>query len=65
MIASRDTSVHVTSMSEVDMTRIDRFIAEKKDEYYLRDGVKLTYMAFSADAGRKALQAEPRGNARI
>jgi 2-oxoglutarate dehydrogenase E2 component (dihydrolipoamide succinyltransferase) len=65
MIASRDTSVHVTSMAEVDMTKIDKFINEKKDEYYKRDGVKLTYMAFIADACVKALQAYPLVNSSI
>ncbi|MGB5893276.1 MAG: 2-oxoglutarate dehydrogenase, E2 component, dihydrolipoamide succinyltransferase [Ignavibacteriaceae bacterium] len=65
MIASRDTSVHVTSMAEVDMTKIDKFITEKKDEYYKRDGVKLTYMAFIADACVKALQAYPLVNSSI
>ncbi len=33
MIASRDTSVHVMSMIEVDMTRAHNFIQEKKDEF--------------------------------
>ncbi len=65
MIASRDTSVHVTSMAEVDMAKIDKFIAEKKDEYFKRDGVKLTYMAFIADACVKALQAYPLVNSSI
>ena len=65
MIASRDTSVHVTSLVEVDMAKIDKFIAEKKDEYYKRDGVKLTYMAFIADACVKALQAYPLVNSSI
>jgi len=65
MIASRDTSVHVSSLVEVDMTKIDKFIAEKKDEYYQRDGVKLTYMAFIADACVKALQAFPLVNSSI
>jgi 2-oxoglutarate dehydrogenase E2 component (dihydrolipoamide succinyltransferase) len=65
MIASRDTSVHVTSMAEVDMAKIDKFIADKKDEYYKRDGVKLTYMAFIADACVKALQAYPLVNSSI
>ncbi len=65
MIASRDTSVHVTSMAEVDMTKIDKFIADKKDEYFNRDGVKLTYMAFIADACVKALQAYPLVNSSI
>ena len=65
MIASRDTSVHVTSMAEVDMAKIDKFIVDKKDEYYKRDGVKLTYMAFIADACVKALQAYPLVNSSI
>ena len=65
MIASRDTSVHVTSMAEVDMTKIDKFIVDKKDEYNKRDGIKLTYMAFIADACVKALQAYPLVNSSI
>ncbi len=65
MVASRDTSVHVTSLVEVDMTKIDKFITEKKDEYFQRDGVKLTYMAFIADACVKALQAYPLVNSSI
>jgi 2-oxoglutarate dehydrogenase E2 component (dihydrolipoamide succinyltransferase) len=65
MVASRDTSVHVTSMADVDMTKIDRFIKEKKDEYLQRDGVKLTYMAFIADACIKALKKYPLVNSSI
>ncbi|HDZ59116.1 MAG TPA: 2-oxoglutarate dehydrogenase, E2 component, dihydrolipoamide succinyltransferase [Ignavibacteriales bacterium] len=65
MVASRDTSVHVTSMVEVDMTKIDNFIRENKDEYFNRDGVKLTYMAFVADACVKALKAYPLVNSSI
>jgi 2-oxoglutarate dehydrogenase dihydrolipoamide succinyltransferase (E2 component) len=65
MVASRDTSVHVTSLVEVDMTKIDKFISEKKDEYFQREGVKLTYMAFIADACVKALQAYPLVNSSI
>ena len=65
MIASRDTSVHVTSLVEVDMIKIDKFIDEKKNEYYKRDGVKLTYMAFIIDACVKALKAYPLVNSSI
>lgn len=65
MIASRDTSVHVTSLVEVDMVKIDKFINEKKDEYQHRDGIKLTYMAFIADACVKALQEYPLVNSSI
>ena len=65
MIASRDTSVHVTSLVEVDMVRIDKFIVEKKEEYRQRDGINLTYMAFIADACVKALQEYPLVNSSI
>ncbi|MGD8306424.1 MAG: dihydrolipoamide acetyltransferase family protein, partial [Ignavibacteria bacterium] len=65
MVQSRDTSVHVTSLVEVDMSRIDKFINENKDEYLRREGVKLTYMAFIADACVKALKAYPLVNSSI
>jgi pyruvate/2-oxoglutarate dehydrogenase complex dihydrolipoamide acyltransferase (E2) component len=59
MVASRDTSVHVAEMIEVDMTRIHNFIQEKKEEFQLRDGVKLTYMAFIAQACVRAIKNYP------
>jgi pyruvate dehydrogenase E2 component (dihydrolipoamide acetyltransferase) len=59
MVASRDTSVHVMSMIEVDMTRAHNFIQEKKDEIQQNYGVKLTYMAFIAQACVKAIKAYP------
>jgi 2-oxoglutarate dehydrogenase E2 component (dihydrolipoamide succinyltransferase) len=65
MVASRDTSVHVTELVEVDMNRIDKFINAKKDEYLQRDGIKLTYLAFIADACVKALKAYPLVNSSI
>ena len=46
MVVSRDTSVHVSELIEVDMTKIHNFIEENKDEYLKKSGVKLTYMAF-------------------
>lgn len=65
MVASRDTSVHVTSLVEVDVTRIDKFINENKDEYLNRAAVKLTFMAFIADACIKALRTYPLVNSSI
>lgn len=65
MLVSRDTSVHVTSLVEVDMTKIEKFIHEKKEDYKQRDGVKLTYMAFIADACIKALKSFPLVNSSI
>ena len=65
MIASRDTSVHVNELIEVDMTKIHNFIEENKDEYLQKSGVKLTYMAFITHACVKALKAYPLVNSSI
>ncbi len=65
MVNSRDTSVHVTSMIEVDMSRIHNFINENKDEYKQKVGVKLTYMAFIAQACVKALKVYPLVNSTL
>jgi len=59
MVASRDTSVHVTSMIEIDMNRVHNFIQENKEEFQKQYGVKLTYMAFVAQACVKAIKAYP------
>lgn len=45
MVISRETSVHVTTVFEVDMTRIVKLRDKHKDAYNAR-GVKLTYMPF-------------------
>ena len=65
MVASRDTSVHVAEMIEVDMTRVHNFIQENKEEFQKRDGVKLTYMAFIAQACVKAIKTYPLINSTI
>lgn len=65
MVASRDTSVHVTSMIEIDMARVHNFIQEKKEEFQQQYGVKLTYMAFIAYACIKAIKAYPLINSTI
>ena len=65
MVASRDTSVHVSAMLEVDMTRIHNFINENKENYQQNSGVKLTYMAFIAQSCIKALRAYPLVNSTL
>ena len=65
MVASRDTSVHVTSLIEADMMKIEKFLQENREEYWKREGVKLTYMAFIADACIKALKKYPLINSSI
>lgn len=65
MTNSRDTSVHVTAVLEVDMTRIHNFINSKRDEYFEKSGVKLTYMPFISHAVIKGLKEYPLLNASI
>ncbi|NCQ17639.1 MAG: 2-oxoglutarate dehydrogenase [Ignavibacteria bacterium] len=65
MIKSRDTSVHVSAMVEVDITKIYNFIKVNKERYQNQKGVKLTYMAFVSDAVIKSLKAFPVVNASI
>ena len=65
MVASRDTSVHVTAMIEVDMTKIHNFIQAKKKEYLDTQNVKLTYMPFIGAAVVKGLKEYPLINSTI
>jgi 2-oxoglutarate dehydrogenase E2 component (dihydrolipoamide succinyltransferase) len=65
MINSRDTSVHVSEVVEVDMTAIAKIIKDKKSLVYKKDEVKLTYMAFISYAVVKALREFPLLNSSI
>jgi pyruvate dehydrogenase E2 component (dihydrolipoamide acetyltransferase) len=65
MVASRDTSVHVTALIEVDMTKIHNFIQTRKEEYLRAQNVKLTYMPFIAVAVVKGLKEYPLINSTI
>jgi 2-oxoglutarate dehydrogenase E2 component (dihydrolipoamide succinyltransferase) len=65
MINSRDTSVHVTALIEVDMLKIHTFIQNHKNDFLKKEGIKLTYMPFIADAAIKALKEYPLVNSTI
>lgn len=65
MVKSRDTSVHVSEVMEVDMTRIHNFIEKNKEKFLKEDNVKLTYMAFISFASIKALKEYPLVNSSI
>ncbi|OGU36104.1 MAG: 2-oxoglutarate dehydrogenase, E2 component, dihydrolipoamide succinyltransferase [Ignavibacteria bacterium RIFOXYB2_FULL_35_12] len=65
MVKSRDTSVHVTAMIEVDMNKVYNFIQAKKEEFLRNEGVKLTYMPFITHAAVKALKEYPLVNSTI
>lgn len=65
MVASRDTSVHVAAITEVDMTKIAGFISQKGKEFEKNEGFKLTYMPFIAHACVRALKDFPLVNSSI
>jgi 2-oxoglutarate dehydrogenase E2 component (dihydrolipoamide succinyltransferase) len=65
MIHSRDTSVHVTALIEVNMLKIHTFIQNHKNDFLEKEGIKLTYMPFIADAAIKALKEYPLVNSTI
>ncbi len=65
MINSRDTSVHVAAITEVDMTEIDRYVSNHAGEFEKREGLKLTYMPFIAHSCVRALIDFPLVNSSI
>ncbi len=65
MIKSRDTSVHVTGVMEVDMTSIYNYIQKNRESFQREAGIKLTYMPFISYAAVKALKQYPLVNAQI
>jgi 2-oxoglutarate dehydrogenase E2 component (dihydrolipoamide succinyltransferase) len=65
MIQSRRTAAHVTTVFEVDMTRVVRLRESLKDEFAQQYGVRLTYTAFIAQACIGALKAFPIFNASL
>ncbi len=65
MINSRDTSVHVTEIMEVDMTKIHNYIEKNRERLLKEDNLKLTYMAFISYAAVKALTEYPLVNSSI
>ena len=65
MVLSRRTSAHVTTVYEIDMTRIARLRDEHREAFYERTGTKLTYMPFIFEAVTKGLRKFPIFNAQV
>jgi 2-oxoglutarate dehydrogenase E2 component (dihydrolipoamide succinyltransferase) len=65
MIRSAHTSAHVTTVFEIDMSKVVAIRERLKREYEEKHGVKLTYLAFIARAVIDALARWPRLNAEI
>jgi len=65
MIKSKDTSVHVTAILEVDVTKIYNYINQNRDSFLKDENIKLTYMPFVSYAVIKALKEFPLMNASV
>ena len=65
MVQSRRTSAHVTTVYEIDMTRIAKLREQQKDSFAERTGTKLSYMPFIFQAVNNALRRFPIFNAQV
>lgn len=65
MVMSKHTSPHVTTVVEVDMTRLVAWREQQKEAFLRREGVKLTYMPLITEAVARALAAYPQVNVSV
>lgn len=65
MVLSRRTSAHVTTVYEIDMTRIARLREQHRESFMQRTGTKLTFMPFIFEAVNKGLRKFPIFNAQV
>ncbi|MDQ1637217.1 MAG: hypothetical protein QOF62_556 [Pyrinomonadaceae bacterium] len=65
MVVSRRTSAHVTTVYEIDMTRIAKLREQHKDSFAERTGTKLSFMPFIFQAVNNGLRKFPIFNAQV
>jgi len=65
MVESLQTSAQLTTVLEVDLTRVARLRDRVKHEFEAREGVKLSYLPFFALATCEALREHPAVNSSI
>ncbi|MFY9262863.1 MAG: 2-oxoglutarate dehydrogenase, E2 component, dihydrolipoamide succinyltransferase [Actinomycetaceae bacterium] len=65
MVESLEVSAQLTTVMEVDVTKIVALRAKAKDSFNAREGVKLTYLPFFIQAATEALKAHPIINASV
>jgi pyruvate dehydrogenase E2 component (dihydrolipoamide acetyltransferase) len=59
MVMSKRTSAHVTTFFEVDMTNVAKLRARNKDAFEAREGLKLTFLPFIAQAAIEGIRKFP------
>lgn len=65
MVRSKQTSAHVTSVAEVDVTGIVNYREKTKNEFLQREGMKLTYTPFFIKAVVDAVKQFPMVNVSV
>jgi 2-oxoglutarate dehydrogenase E2 component (dihydrolipoamide succinyltransferase) len=65
MVLTVHTAAHVGLYIEVDMLNVFRIRESSKDSFYRKEGIKLTYMPFIAEAVVKTLKEFPLVNASL
>jgi pyruvate dehydrogenase E2 component (dihydrolipoamide acetyltransferase) len=65
MIASRRTSAHVTTVYEIDMSRVAKLRDENRKAFQERTGTKLTFMPFIFKAVTDAIRKFPIFNSQV
>ena len=65
MVLSKKVSPHVTSVIEVDVTRLVNWRKKVKDQFFKQEGINLTYMPAITEATAKALKAYPLVNSSV
>jgi 2-oxoglutarate dehydrogenase E2 component (dihydrolipoamide succinyltransferase) len=65
MVLSRRTSAHVTTVYEIDMTKVAKLRDENRKAFQERTGTKLTYMPFIFKAVTDAIRKFPIFNAQV
>ena len=65
MIFSKETSAHVSTVYEIDLTGVVKFRDKNKNEFQARYGTKLTFMPFIFQAVTAALRKFPIVNAQV
>lgn len=63
MVRSKRTSPHATTLVEVDMTHLARWLERHKDEFKRREGVGVGFQTFAIKAVAEALKDQPYLNA--
>ena len=65
MVLSKKVSPHVTSVIEVDVTRLVNWRKKVKDQFFKQEGINITYMPAITEATAKALKAYPLVNSSV